>query len=105
MNSVKVNWTADSLTPSSCVSGTVKSVHAYWRLALAIMAPTPAVSRHHRLATEALSLADWATAMEFPPVVAECRCRDRQLNGSTAVPGSAQAEDRRASRVCALDDC
>src|SRR5512136_1945582 len=69
MNSVNVSCTAESLTPSACVSGRVKSVHAYCRLAIAIMAITPAVNSHQRLRAGTFAIEDGVTTMAFPPGV------------------------------------
>src|SRR5688572_6457888 len=51
MNSVKANWISDSVQPVSACKGWTNSVHAYWRLAIMIIAISDATSWNHRLLT------------------------------------------------------
>ena len=49
MKAAKATWTAAKEAPRLLVSGVVNRVHAYCRLAIAIMATTAATNCHHRL--------------------------------------------------------
>ena len=49
MNSVNANWISESFQPVAFCSGGTKSVHAYCRFAIMIIAMSDAPSWHHRL--------------------------------------------------------
>ena len=49
MNSVNANWMSESFQPVPACSGWTNSVHAYWRLAIMIIAIRDARSWNHRL--------------------------------------------------------
>src|SRR6266849_6988344 len=107
MKSVNVICTADSFTLSACVSGMVNRVHAYCRLAMAIMAMTPARSLHHRRPTRSPVPGDAPLAIESPPEVTECpgRCGSRigpspsTIHAASSLPLCRQIRNRAKPRT------
>src|SRR2546426_12391250 len=72
MKRVKASWTADSVVCKRFVRGTVKSVQAYCRLAMAIIATTQATNCHHRLTSGSSVCITLGSRIGGPPAQQTC---------------------------------